>query len=113
LLATTFASEAAPYIIDTDHPVMVLGGFTGDDPILTVKGLEKQIDRGHVRYFLSTAVPIRSQEALPAEALFRAVLAELPQLTGGFRLSLWVAINCTFVPEQSYGYEHLYDCPQN
>jgi 4-amino-4-deoxy-L-arabinose transferase-like glycosyltransferase len=113
LLATTFASEAAPYIIDTDQPVMALGGFTGDDPIFTVNGFKQQIAHGQVRYVLTTAVPIRSKEAHSAEALFHAVLTELPQLTGGFRLSLWIAINCALVPEQSYGYQYLYDCTRH
>jgi 4-amino-4-deoxy-L-arabinose transferase-like glycosyltransferase len=110
LLATTLASEAAPYIIDTGQPVMALGGFTGNDPIFTVEGFEQQIARGLVRYVLTTAEPIRSKHEPSAEALFRAALVELPQLAGGFRLSLWVAINCIPVSEQSFGRQYLYDC---
>ena len=52
LLATTSAGSAESYILATGKPVMALGGFTGSDPILTVKQLAALVKQGVVRYFL-------------------------------------------------------------
>lgn len=52
LAATVNAQAAAPLIIATGKPVMALGGFSGNDPILTVEGLRARIEAGEVRYFL-------------------------------------------------------------
>jgi 4-amino-4-deoxy-L-arabinose transferase-like glycosyltransferase len=52
LVATTSAGSAESYILATGKPVMALGGFTGNDPILTVKQLAALVKQGTVRYFL-------------------------------------------------------------
>ena len=52
LVATTSAGSAESYILATGKPVMALGGFTGNDPILTVKQLATLVKQGTVRYFL-------------------------------------------------------------
>jgi 4-amino-4-deoxy-L-arabinose transferase-like glycosyltransferase len=52
LLAVPNANVAAPLIIETGHPVMAMGGYLGDDPILTPQNLERLIDDGRVRYVM-------------------------------------------------------------
>jgi 4-amino-4-deoxy-L-arabinose transferase-like glycosyltransferase len=52
LLATLNAMSAAPIMIDTNLPVMAMGGFMGADPALTVQKLQKLANEGQVRYFL-------------------------------------------------------------
>jgi len=52
LVATVNARTAAPIIMATREPVMALGGFTGNDPILTVDELAEMVESGTVRFFL-------------------------------------------------------------
>ncbi|ADQ08164.1 glycosyl transferase family 39 [Caldicellulosiruptor hydrothermalis 108] len=51
ILAVTRATEAAPIIIKTGKAVMAMGGFSGNDPILTVEKLKKMVKNGEVKYF--------------------------------------------------------------
>ncbi len=52
LLAVPNANVAAPLIIETGLPVMAMGGYLGDDPILTPQSLERFIGDGRVRYVM-------------------------------------------------------------
>jgi 4-amino-4-deoxy-L-arabinose transferase-like glycosyltransferase len=52
LFATTRATTAAPYIIETGKPVMAMGGFGGSDPILTVDKLKELVQNKQVKFFL-------------------------------------------------------------
>jgi 4-amino-4-deoxy-L-arabinose transferase-like glycosyltransferase len=52
LVATLSANTADELILETNRPVMALGGFSGSDPILTVAQLKTLIAQGVVRYFL-------------------------------------------------------------
>jgi hypothetical protein len=52
LLATAIAMQAAPIIIRTGDPVMVIGGWSGRDPILTVDRFAALVAAGQVRYVL-------------------------------------------------------------
>jgi len=52
LVAVPNANVAAPLIIDTGLPVMAMGGYLGDDPILTPQALEGLIAEGRVRYVM-------------------------------------------------------------
>jgi 4-amino-4-deoxy-L-arabinose transferase-like glycosyltransferase len=55
IVAVTKSVYAENMILNTGMPVMVIGGYTGDDPILTVSGFEKLVNTGNVRYFLLEA----------------------------------------------------------
>lgn len=55
LVATVDATTAAPIIIATGAPVMALGGYTGDDRLLTRGHLASLVARRVVRYFLLPA----------------------------------------------------------
>lgn len=52
LVATISSDLAAPIILETNQPVMALGGFAGNDPILTTQQLVALIDHGTIRFFL-------------------------------------------------------------
>ena len=53
LVVTTDSNTAAPYIIQTGKPVMSLGGFGGNDPILTVTQFQALVKNNTVRYVLA------------------------------------------------------------
>ena len=52
LVATASSNGAASIIISAGRPVMALGGFSGNDAILTTAGLAKLIAGDQVHYFL-------------------------------------------------------------
>nr|WP_261806388.1 glycosyltransferase family 39 protein [Lapidilactobacillus luobeiensis] len=51
LFATTDSGTAAPYIIATGEAVMVIGGFNGTDPAITLKRFKKLVKAGQIKYF--------------------------------------------------------------
>jgi len=91
-------------IIDTNKPVMSLGGFSGSDPILTTNQLASLVANGTVRFFLLNS-PGRGQ--LPQQILnqipeqFRNQLQQAAR-QGGFggqsALTTWVTQHCKTVP---------------
>ncbi len=52
LFAVSNANSASAYIIRTGKAVMAMGGYSGNDPILTVDKLKTLIRNGEVKYFL-------------------------------------------------------------
>jgi 4-amino-4-deoxy-L-arabinose transferase-like glycosyltransferase len=52
LVAVASSNEADAIILETNQPVMALGGFSGSDPILTTAQLATLVKNGTVRYFL-------------------------------------------------------------
>jgi 4-amino-4-deoxy-L-arabinose transferase-like glycosyltransferase len=52
LVAVASSNEADSIILETNQPVMALGGFSGSDPILTTAQLSALVKNGTVRYFL-------------------------------------------------------------
>jgi len=52
LFATTEASTAESYIIETGKAVIAMGGYSGSDPILTVEKLQQMVANKEVKYFL-------------------------------------------------------------
>ncbi|MBN9261115.1 MAG: glycosyltransferase family 39 protein [Hyphomicrobium sp.] len=52
LVAVPNANVAAPLIIETGLPVMAMGGYLGDDPILTPQALERLVAYGRIRYVM-------------------------------------------------------------
>jgi len=52
LVAVASSNEADSIILETNQPVMALGGFSGSDPILTTSQLAALVQSGTVRYFL-------------------------------------------------------------
>src|SRR5215216_4016550 len=52
LVAGTSAMSVSPIILNTDEPVIDLGGFMGSDPVLSQERLAELVREGEVRYFL-------------------------------------------------------------
>jgi 4-amino-4-deoxy-L-arabinose transferase-like glycosyltransferase len=52
IVAVTEAGYAENIILTTGLPVMTVGGYSGNDPILTLPQFERLVDSGDVRYFL-------------------------------------------------------------
>jgi 4-amino-4-deoxy-L-arabinose transferase-like glycosyltransferase len=52
LVAVVSSNEADSIILETNQPVMALGGFSGSDPILTTTQLAALVRSGAVRFFL-------------------------------------------------------------
>jgi 4-amino-4-deoxy-L-arabinose transferase-like glycosyltransferase len=52
LLATLSAATSSPFILDTGLPVLTLGGYSGNDPILSKGSLQLLAQKGAVQYFL-------------------------------------------------------------
>jgi len=52
LVAVVSSNEADAIILETNQPVIALGGFSGSDPILTAAQLAALVKSGAVRYFL-------------------------------------------------------------
>ena len=57
LLGTMNTEAAAPFILDTGHAVMALGGYNGSPSFLTPNQLVQQIDSGTIRFFLFPSYP--------------------------------------------------------
>jgi hypothetical protein len=52
LVAVSNAMSASPVILNTDEPVISLGGYNGVDPLFTPDELADLVDEGAVRFFL-------------------------------------------------------------
>ncbi len=57
LVGTLNANVSAPIILETDAPVMTLGGLLGTDPILTSSRLASLVTGGSIRFFLLPELP--------------------------------------------------------
>jgi hypothetical protein len=52
LVAVSNAMSTSPLILNTDEPVISLGGYNGVDPVFTPDELADLVDVGAVRFFL-------------------------------------------------------------
>ncbi len=135
LVATPSSMTADSIILATNKPVMALGGFGGNDPILTTDQLAALISKGTVRYFLlgsfggGRQIPPQFLEEIPEQ--FRDRFGDRLGGRGGFgfggqqsTLTSWVTQHCTVVPASQWqsstsntqnvpgpvGGNQLYDC---
>jgi 4-amino-4-deoxy-L-arabinose transferase-like glycosyltransferase len=84
LVAAPTTGLVAPVIVRTGQPAMAVGGFFGNEPILTVEAFADRAKRGEVRYVLLPArAPssdftrwVRANGRLVDEADWRSVSAE-------------------------------------
>jgi 4-amino-4-deoxy-L-arabinose transferase-like glycosyltransferase len=104
LVAVPSATLAAGIILETGKPVMAVGGFLGSDPILTVDRLEKMVDAGEIRYFMTTGNPWDSADnstdnGLPAGGM--------PGMMGGqTEITSWVKAHGTQVTASEWSGEN-------
>ncbi len=97
LVATINSGPAIPIILDTDQPVMALGGFGGGDRILTIQQLITLVDNGTVRFFLfNSGLPHHLSPRLRK----RFQGSKLRSLSGTSNndLMTWVSTHCASVP---------------
>jgi hypothetical protein len=52
LVAVSSAMSASPLILNTEEPVISLGGYNGVDPVFTPDELADLVEGGAVRFFL-------------------------------------------------------------
>jgi 4-amino-4-deoxy-L-arabinose transferase-like glycosyltransferase len=105
LVATESSRSASPIILNTDEPVINLGGFMGRDPVFTSDELANLVGEGSVRFFL---MPDRERmEEMRAER--EASGSGAPQGTppGGSpgsdnEAATWVQDNCEKVPQEEW-----------
>jgi 4-amino-4-deoxy-L-arabinose transferase-like glycosyltransferase len=92
LFGTLTSSTAAPFILATGQAVMSLGGYGGNDPILTIADLHAHIVSGDIRFFL---FPFNFK-------VKKTATSEIEEFspTGGQNgvLVSWVAEHCQLVP---------------
>ncbi len=118
LVATLSSSAASPIILATNQPVMALGGFSGNDPILTTNKLQTLISNGTVRYFLLTSPRAiqRQVDELPEQYRDRLRGGNFGGFGQQIALSIWVSSHCSVVPASDWssmgraGSTQLYDC---
>ena len=122
-------------IIETNRPVMSLGGFSGGDPILTTSQLASLVANGTVRFFLLNSfgrgqLPQQFLNQLPPQVRERIQQGGFagPGVGGGPQgtLTSWVVQHCKTVPSNLWqpasassgsgggfgfgGANQLYDC---
>lgn len=52
LMAVPSSQQGAQYVIETGRPVLYMGGFGGQDEVVTVDDLQEMVANGELRYFL-------------------------------------------------------------
>ncbi|MDE5458577.1 hypothetical protein GWE18_38545 [Bradyrhizobium sp. CSA112] len=90
LVAVPNANVAAPLIISTGMPIMAMGGYLGDDPILTPSDIERLVSDRQLRFVMLggfTLAPAKQAAALDPIARWvrangRAVDPKLWRLSG-------------------------------
>jgi len=122
LVATASSMNAESIIIATGKPVMALGGFNGNDQILTTWQLAALVKAGTVRYFLIESGGFGgppsgngftrrfASASVSARAAKNGAAASGPTGNGGgsggpggnSALTQWVTAHCTVVPSSQY-----------
>lgn len=96
LAGTLYSTAADTLILASGLPVMTLGGFAGNDPILTLSKLETFIKSGKVRFFL-LPFSLRTVKTATSEK----VEFQPPSSTNRANMN-WMAMHCPVVPYQAW-----------
>jgi hypothetical protein len=108
LVGALNAYITAPIIVATGQPVLDMGGFTGNDPILTDRLLQQIVTQDQAHLFL---LPSTNVSAAQLAALFpppaRRGAARLggvatPGATYTNSLTRWISMHCTPVPPSQW-----------
>ncbi|HEY8323845.1 MAG TPA: glycosyltransferase family 39 protein [Ktedonobacterales bacterium] len=108
LVGALNAYITAPIIIATGQPVLDMGGFTGNDPILTDRLLQRIVtqDQAHLFLLPSTNVTAAQLAALfPPPARRGAARLGKAAVAGSVytnSLTRWISIHCTPVPPSQW-----------
>jgi 4-amino-4-deoxy-L-arabinose transferase-like glycosyltransferase len=116
LLATPSSATADALILATNRPVMAMGGFSGNDPILTLSSLQASIKNGTIRFFLLNA-PRTTRTTQKTTASPKAPIQRTSAASGQNSLTRWVSSHCKALPTKDWqhakastGGNVLYDC---
>jgi 4-amino-4-deoxy-L-arabinose transferase-like glycosyltransferase len=90
LMAVSSSHEGDSYILETGRPVLLMGGFSGSDPVIDAAGLQKLVDAGQLRYILW------GSDRGPSG--------------GSSSIGSWLQSSCTAVSDVSTGSGTLYQC---
>ncbi|MFI7112488.1 glycosyltransferase family 39 protein [Nonomuraea sp. NPDC050227] len=85
LVAVVSAQQASSIILSTGEPVIAMGGFTGQDPAMTVARLQEYVGRGELRHIVINGA------------------GESGPMSGDPAIASWVRKNGTRVPASAYG----------
>ncbi|MEW2358921.1 glycosyltransferase family 39 protein [Spirillospora sp. NPDC029432] len=85
LVAVGSSQQASSIILESGEPVIAMGGFTGQDPAMTVEKLQRYVESGQLRYIL-----IGEGRGGPGGG-------------GSSEVTAWVRKNGTLVDASAYG----------
>ena len=107
LVAASSAISASPPILNTDEPVISLGGYNGIDPVFTADELANLVDDGAVRFFLmpdrELMEEMRAEREASGDASPRGGPGGGPGPGGGLPQNGsadWIEENCEKVPQE-------------
>ncbi len=104
LVAVVSSNEADSIILETNQPVMALGGFSGSDPILTTTQLAALVKSGAVRFFLLNG----SGGAGPGGSGQSALITWIKQHSTVVSSSQWQSSSTSSISSGFGGAEQLY-----
>src|SRR6266496_1448289 len=104
LVAVASSNEADSIILETNQPVMALGGFSGSDPILTTTQLAALVKSGAVRFFLLNG----SGGAGPGGSGQSALITWITQHSTVVSSSQWQSSSTSSISSGFGGAEQLY-----
>lgn len=96
LVAVSSAMSASPVILNTDEPVISLGGYNGVDPVFTPDELADLANGGAVRFFLIPDREAVEEMMAEREANGDGPGSGVPQ-NGSAE---WIEENCEKVPRE-------------
>jgi len=104
LVATLTATDAAPYILATQRPVLTFGGFTGNDNVVDLDQLRQMVADEELRFVLGQGLAWRKPE-IAAWLNAHCAVASVPGITGKKPPPA-----PTFRPNDERQANTLYDC---
>lgn len=109
LVGTRDSGASTALILTTSDPVMTLGGFSGNDPILTPDTLRQLIVTNQVRLFLLPANYVTAKERATLYAQIhhgKKGTLRGPKYKRGNSLDHWIATHCAPVPPPDWSSAH-------
>jgi 4-amino-4-deoxy-L-arabinose transferase-like glycosyltransferase len=87
LMAVSSSMQGADYILATGRPVLYVGGFTGQDSVVTPEELASLVNTGKLRFIYWSSSP--------------SGLRDGTTINGQSQIITWVIGHCKVVPEYS------------